>query len=290
MNNLNPNISLHQSGIIKKIWASWLPKSLTCLPATALGFVLLITSFLPSIILAQNGDLKEDPEAREVFEELDRRREKVTYEKTDMQMTIIDPKGRERVRKMRSFSYDENQINKNLIVFLEPADVRGTAFLTITRDDEELQKLYLPALGRVQVITASQQNNRFMGSDFTYEDLGAQNPDDYTFTLLSETDTMTTLKAIKKGTSQYAYIHFLVDPNRYTLEEARYFDESGEMIKRLEASDYTEVLDEVWRAGTMVMYDLKADRRTRLEWTDRTINESIPEWRFTERALRRGVR
>ena len=133
-----------------------------------------------------------------------------------------------------------------------------------------------------------------MGSDFTYEDLGDQDPDEYTFELLSESesDSVTVLKARKKEQSQYAYIHFFIDADRYTLQKAAYFNEDGEKIKRLVASNYKMVLEQenVWRPGKMVMYDLKNDRRTELQWTDRKINEQIASWRFTERGLRRGVR
>jgi len=235
--------------------------------------------------------LKDDPEAKKVFEELDRRRDLVNYEKSEMQMIIYDNKGRTRERTMQSFSYDTEEESKSLTIFQAPADVRGTAFLSVREGSEEIQKLYLPALNSIQVISASQKSDRFMGSDFTYEDLGDQDPDEYTFELLSETDSVTILKGRKKEDSQYAHIHFYIDPDRYTLQKAEYFNEGGEKIKRLVASNYKKVLDEqdVWRPGKMVMYDLENDRKTELKWTDRTINSSIASWRFTERGLRRGV-
>jgi hypothetical protein len=39
----------------------------------------------------------------------------------------------------------------------------------------------------------------------------------------------------------------------------------------------------------MTMYDLRDDRRTVLTWQERDVNAEIPDWRFTERGLRRGV-
>lgn len=250
----------------------------------------LFVAGFSSPIMAQS--LKEDPEAKKVFEELDRRRDLVNYEKSEMQMIIYDNKGRTRERTMQSFSYDTEEESKSLTVFEAPADVRGTAFLSVREGSEEIQKLYLPALNSIQVISASQKSDRFMGSDFTYEDLGDQDPDEYSFEMLSEADSATVLKGRKNEDSQYAYIHFYIDPDRYTLQKAEYFNEDGEKIKRLVASNYEKVLDEqdVWRPGKMVMYDLENDRKTELKWTDRTINESIASWRFTERGLRRGVR
>jgi hypothetical protein len=256
--------------------------------------ILLLCLVLPlfpltSVDLYGQDNLSHDPEARRVFEELDRRRDKITYETSAMSMQIVDPRGRVREREMRFFNHNTDQLSESLVIFASPSDVRGTALLTIERNSNELQKLYLPALGRVQTISSSQKGDRFMGSDFTYEDLGAQSPDDYTFSMVAETDTATVLKAVKEGDSQYAYMYFFVHPERYTLTEAHYFNNQDTRIKRLVASDYEQVMDEVWRAGQMIMYDEHEDRYTKLEWSNRKVNETIPAWRFTERGLRRGL-
>lgn len=203
-------------------------------------------------------------------------------------MTIYDPRGRTRNREMISYAYDQGNQEKTLLVFQEPANVRGTAFLTLSEGASDVQKLYLPALSKIQTITASQQGDRFMGSDFTYEDLGNQDPSEYEFELLSEEGNTAVLKAVKTNDSQYAYIKFYVDTERYVLDKAEYFNEEDEMIKRLETSDYTNQYENIWLANSMTMYDLREDRRTELTWSNRTVNQSIPDWRFTERGLRRN--
>ncbi len=244
----------------------------------------LLISFLSfTSINAQNADL-----ATEIFEEVDARRSKITYEKTDMQMLIYNSKGNSRKRSINSFSFNEGEEGKSLLVFEEPANVRGTAFLTLSDGNNEVQKLYLPALGKIQTITASQKADKFMGSDFTYEDLGDQKPDDYDFELIEEKENTAVLRAVKKENTQYAYIKFYVNTDRYSLEKAEYFNDKNEMIKRLEAENFTNVDSNIWRANKMTMYDLKADRKTELIWSNRTINESIPSWRFTERGLKRS--
>lgn len=251
-------------------------------------FLLLLVaiSFNPCLSAAQN--ITDEPEAREIFEEVDRRRDLVTYETADMAMVIYGSRGSTRDRDIRSFSYNEGDVSKSLLIFMEPANVRGTAFLSVSRGSEEEQKLYLPALNRIQIISAVEKSDRFMGSDFTYEDLGDRNPEDYSFELAEKTDTSYVLRAEKKSDSQYDYIRFYVHPERYFLQKAEYFKE-GKMIKRLEAGSHEQVLEEVWRPGVMTMYDLQNDRRTTLRWSNRAINEPIPDWRFTERGLRRGL-
>tara|TARA_R110002124_G_scaffold45693_1_gene137905 strand:- start:13190 stop:13951 length:762 start_codon:yes stop_codon:yes gene_type:complete len=247
-----------------------------------------LTIFLSSILFSSLSIAQNTDRATEIFEEVDARRSKITYEKTDMQMVIYNSKGSTRNRAINSFSFNEGKEEKSLLIFEEPANVRGTGFLTLSDGQNEVQKLYLPALGRIQTITASQKADRFMGSDFTYEDLGDQNPDDYDFELIEEKDNTAILRAVKKENSQYAYIKFYINTERYSLEKAAYFNEKDEMIKRLDTDNFTNVDADIWRANKMTMYDLKADRKTELIWSNRTINESIPEWRFTERGLKRN--
>ena len=68
-----------------------------------------------------------------------------------------------------------------LIRFTYPNDIRGTGFLVWEHpnsDDERF--LYLPSLGRVRRIAGTEAQESFVGSDFTYEDIGGREFDDYT--------------------------------------------------------------------------------------------------------------
>jgi len=245
----------------------------------------IISLLLPIFALAQN----DDPRARKIFEEVDKRRSSVTNETAEMQMVIHNGNGNKRVRTLKSFSYNSGEISKSLLIFEEPANVRGTAFLNVSEGSNEMQKLFLPALQRIQTISASQKSDRFMGSDFTYEDLGDQNPGDYNFSFTAETDSAYILRATKTDDSQYDHFRFYIDPEKYTLSRVEYFNAQDKMIKKLLAENFQQLNDQLWQPRKMTMYDLENDRRTELTWSDRTTGSSIPQWRFTERGLRRGL-
>jgi Outer membrane lipoprotein-sorting protein len=69
-----------------------------------------------------------------------------------------------------------------LIRFSYPNDIRGTGFLVWEHpnsDDERF--LYLPSLGRVRRIAGAETQESFVGSDFTYEDIGGREFDDYSY-------------------------------------------------------------------------------------------------------------
>ncbi|MDG2305624.1 MAG: outer membrane lipoprotein-sorting protein [Candidatus Binatia bacterium] len=88
-------------------------------------------------------------------------------------LRIVDERGNERLRKMKMFTRREpDGAEKSLGVFLEPPEVRGTAFLQhIPKAGPSTQWLYLPELGRVRQISARARRKSFMGTDFSYDDL-----------------------------------------------------------------------------------------------------------------------
>jgi len=235
------------------------------------------------------SELASNDRAEEIFREFDERRRAVTYEISTLEMLIIDSRERVRTREMRMYSLNKRGESKSLTIFNTPADVRGTGFLNLSSNGTEVQYLYLPALGRVQTITGSRRSDRFMGSDFTFEDLGNVNADDYEVEILEETDGKIKINAVPRTESQYGFIHFYIDSEKYVLVQADYFNNSGTRIKELTADNYEEVQADIWRPDVMIMRDLEANRRTELRWRNRTFNEPIPDRYFTERHLTRGV-
>jgi hypothetical protein len=75
------------------------------------------------------------------------------------------------------------------MVFQNPRDVAGTGYLSFSYDDESKDDdmwLYLPAMRRVRRITGSGKNDDFMGTDFTYEDMGSRSLAKDTFSFQGE--------------------------------------------------------------------------------------------------------
>ncbi len=88
-------------------------------------------------------------------------------------LTIVASRGAERRRELvvyeRRLERDERQ---TILFFSEPAEVRGTGFLSHSRPGEAAEQwLYLPALNRVRQITAQTRTQSFVGTDLSYQDL-----------------------------------------------------------------------------------------------------------------------
>ena len=113
--------------------------------------------------------------------------------KTEMVMKLINKRGSVRERKLISYSIDvgKDKKDRKLMMFFQyPSDVKGTGFLTwdydeIGKDDDKW--LYLPAMKKTRCISGSSaKKDYFMGSDFTYDDMGSRNVDEDTHNLIGE--------------------------------------------------------------------------------------------------------
>lgn len=252
-------------------------------------FILLsLTLFTGSVLNAQER-VTDEAEARSIFESVDERRNSISTETAEMSMVITDSRGRTRSRTMQSWIKNEGDNTSNLIIFTSPGNVRGTGFLSVNENGNTTQRLYLPSLGRIQTISSAERGDRFMGSDFTFEDLGDQDPDNYTFEWLEEYDEHYLVRASKPGSEQYAAVEFHILKEKYALKQIDYFNEEGDIIKRLEADHFQQMNEELWSPSKMTMFDLVENRNTEITWNNRQINASIEDWRFTERGLRRGI-
>jgi hypothetical protein len=112
--------------------------------------------------------------------------------RAEMRMTLYDRRGRARERALTLITLRGRSApgaskaapdgDRLLIRFSFPNDIRGTSFLVWEHPDGEDERfLYLPALGRVRRIAGVEAQESFVGSDFTYEDIGGREFDEYTY-------------------------------------------------------------------------------------------------------------
>ncbi len=127
--------------------------------------------------------------------------------------------------------------DKSLFVFDEPRDVQGTAFLIHAhREDADDQWLYLPALKRVKRISSANRSGSFMGSEFAYEDMTAQEVEKFTYRYLRDepcgdsTCTVTERFPVDKKSS---YRRQLVwrDQDERRIRKVEYYDRKDAHLK-----------------------------------------------------------
>jgi outer membrane lipoprotein-sorting protein len=92
-------------------------------------------------------------------------------------MVITAKNGSTTERILDQYSKDDTQGNERMmIVFQNPASVKGTRFLTIDKKSGDSDRwIFLPSLGKLRRIAASESGSSFMGTDFSYDDMSLMN-------------------------------------------------------------------------------------------------------------------
>ena len=187
---------------------------------------------------------------------------------SDMEMILIDKRGQERVRKMRTFSKDKGTIEQSLMFFLSPADVRDTGFLTFDFDEpgkDDDQWLYLPALKKTKRIASGDKSGSFMGSDFSYSDMSKRNLDNYDYKLMKETEVKghkvwqiesipNTAEEIKE-TGYTKSVSFVRQDNFMVIRSVGWL-KKGARLRYMEVHDL-EQIDGIWVAPQISMKTTK---------------------------------
>src|SRR5690606_28956350 len=136
--------------------------------------------------------------------------------------TIVNDKNQSRVRSMEMWSFSKENVFKTVLIFDKPASIRGTGLLTLREGDNQTQKLYLPALKRVQTIGSSQKGDSFMSSDFSYEDLGQFDTENTTWVKRNETEKEWTISA-KMKESKYDSLLIVISKEMSQPVKVSYF-------------------------------------------------------------------
>lgn len=121
-------------------------------------------------------------------------------------MTVTDRTGAVKVRKMKVVSKETAEGSKGFTEFVEPADVSGTKFLTVSKKGAASdQRIYLPALKKVRKISSGSKDGEFMGSDLNYFDMEKRYFEDGSYTLLSEGESLDNAPGLKLAKIQTVF-------------------------------------------------------------------------------------
>lgn len=209
----------------------------------------------------------------------------------EMTMTLIKSSGRKRVRKIKVWQKDYGKKDKSLMRFLEPADVKGTGFLVWEHEAKnDDQWLYLPALKKVRRISSKEKEKSFMGTDFSYEDLGSHDLDDYNYTLLGSEkfndQDCYVIESVPKPENKKSYSKTIswIRKDIFIATKIEFYDKKGEFLKRLHAFNI-EKIDEIWTTRRMEMENVQKKHTTVLEFENVKYNIGLKDNIFTERNL-----
>ena len=219
-------------------------------------------------------------------------------------LTIDHGRGSTRVRKLVMLTQrDPEAGEKSLAVFLEPAEVRGTAFLQHVREGEPaLQWLYLPGDGRSRQVASSARHQSFFGTDFSYADLDIienalrWTPEEARSEKISPGASSTPAEdgwawfelREKREDPAYQRLRVAISPGDILLRRMEMFGDRPEPTKTLSFEEI-ETIGTVPTALRLVLERPRRRTKTTVEISDVRYDAGLPASTFSTRALERGL-
>ncbi len=252
----------------------------------------MIAITLPVVIEAAEDPLaKGDAIAREV----DRRDLGFGDTKAELRMILENQSGETSERRLRIHTLEvpeEDDGDKSLVIFDYPRDITGTALLSFSHilvpDD---QWLYLPALKRVKRISSGNKSGPFVGSEFAYEDITAQELKKYSYKWLRD-DRLASLACFVVERrplyerSGYTRLVTWYDKAEYRIQHVDYYDRKDALLKTLTFSDYRQYLGKYWRAHDLYMVNHQTGKKTRLLYEKYEFRTGLNDGDFDRNRLR----
>ncbi len=214
----------------------------------------------------------------------------------DIRMVLADPDGDESIRRFQTLVVEENGLRKTITVFLEPASVKNTRFLTIENESRaDDQWIYLPALRKAKRIAASERSGSFMGSDFSYSDMSLLNAavTEASHTLLREEAfngfecyVVESIPTEQSGSEYGKHISW-VDKATWLTPKVELYGQDQRLQKMLETREFDEV--QGYRiAREMTMTTVASGHKTILEVVQVKYDIPIDPGYFTTTFLESG--
>lgn len=216
-------------------------------------------------------------------------------------LTIIDAKGRERVRKTSQVTklYNNGETEKKLVKFLSPADVKGTGLLTFdyeSKDDD--MWLFMPALRKTRRIVSTEKSKSFMGSEFSYADMTPPSLDGFLYKQLADKDVdgvpCWQIEIIPKDediADENGFFRKIVFVGHedYVARRALLYDFENELLKELIVLEVKEIdtRNQKARPVHLIMKNVQNGRESIMKIDEIVYSPNVKDEYFTTRFLER---
>ena len=245
---------------------------------------------LPAAAAAQSG-----PEIMRKHRPVHR----VKDEEEQLLLRLVSKSGAVKERRVARFTMNgADDLNKVLMRFLAPRDVENTALLTWeAKDGNDDQWLYLPATRNPKRIAAAGKKNRFMGTDFTYEDLRPENLAVHTYTSAGaeaidgqDCWVIESVPANERVAADTAYRkrRLWIRKDNYALVKREYYDKQGRLEKIESLRKHVSVAGTAWRSNEFEMQDVQNGTKTVVVVERRAVDRRLKDEFFSEAELTRG--
>ncbi|MFC1808283.1 outer membrane lipoprotein-sorting protein [Candidatus Omnitrophota bacterium] len=256
---------------------------------------LVLSLFRPDLIRAEDEKDKGDLTGLDIANKSNDRY--VAHdEATELWMLLINNRNEIRKRRFMRFRKDFKGHKRVFMKFLYPEDVRNTGILNVERPKEKYdnQFLYLPAIRKLRRMSSADKSQRWVGSDFFYEDMQEVKMNQWTFNRLpdeiyNDVDCFVVEWMPKPdGDTVYGKQIYWYGKDDYGPRRIDYYDKKLKLWKRVHSSD-TEILQGVWTPWKIIMEDFQAKHRTEVYRRWMFYDTNVPDGYFTSRSIQKKV-
>ncbi|MCO5142168.1 MAG: outer membrane lipoprotein-sorting protein [Oligoflexia bacterium] len=259
--------------------------------AASVALLFTIGTFVPNTVSAASAvaaPKSPSADAKTILEKVEKNVSS-NDEIATLKMLITEKDGTEKERAIEIKRKGADDKQKVLVRMNSPADLKGTALLSVSKGSESDQWLYLPSSKQTRRILSSKRSSSFMDSELSFEDMGTSSDAKYKSTVLKE-ETMAgrkfhVIESVPTGESSYGKIHIWVDAEKNLVGKMEYFDKKMKPLKVSNFSGYKQFDKGVWRAQKVQVENLQTKRGTVLELSNLQINKGLDDDEFTESAL-----
>ncbi len=202
----------------------------------------------------------------------------------EAEMILVEKDGSEKIRRIKYYLKGDE---KSLMRFLSPAEVKGVAFLALS--DEQMY-IYMPAFKKIRRIASHVKNESFMGSDFSYEDMGESDYEKkYSAKILAETEKEYILECIPKEGSDVGYskLKLWIDKERWLMDKVEFYDKKERLLKILTNTGKEEIQG-YWTHKKMEMHNVIDQHKTIFRLIKVKFDTGLKDDFFSQRYLKRA--
>ncbi|HPO49198.1 MAG TPA: outer membrane lipoprotein-sorting protein [Spirochaetota bacterium] len=211
-----------------------------------------------------------------------------SYSEADM--VLIDKKGGQKKRKLVMFSKETKEGRNSFTEFLEPADVKGTKFLTIARKGDDEQRLWLPALKKTRLISSSSKDGKFMGSDLSYYDMEDRDFDDFNYKYVKDDkyqdkDCFVIETTPKDKSAPYSKSLMWISKENYFTYKIEAYDKKDDKLLKTIVFVEIKIIDGIIIPTKTVVDNAKEGTKTLLAMSNMKVNSNIKDTVFSVQNL-----
>jgi hypothetical protein len=221
--------------------------------------------------------------------------EKAITTQMNIKLTHTDVKrGKEKVRIREIVRYykrykNGNYESKSLLRILKPDIVKGTSFLIWSNHSgANDQWLYLPKLKTAKQIESKEKTNRFMNTEFSYEDLESLNQSDQQYFLKGEENVNANhcyiVEVIGHTHTQYKCRLVWIDSKDWLLRKVEFYDKSNKLFKVLTVSEFQNFGNYNF-STKLIMKNIQTGSQTVMDVSDIKYNIDLLDSYFTKESL-----